>query len=537
MNKLLILLFCCLSTITIYSQDSNQTAPLLVRFQEGVDGKAFFRQFQKASKNNAGLQIERRVSKLLNIYKLKEEPASASNNIIEGLKKSKGVLSVGYDEPATYRNTTPNDDLYKDQWNLEKINLPEVWAETKGGTTANGDDIVVAILEMGVTLDHPDIADNIWTNTGETPDDGIDNDGNGYIDDFFGLNLNDLTDNHPLKNHGTEVAGVIGAHTDNGIGMAGVNWDIKMLFLSEVDFTSDVIEAYEYLYNLRKKYNETNGREGALIVANNNSFGWNSRPEDLQFGIELCEMYNFMGSVGILSVGAGPNEDTDVEVVGDVPTNCTSRYFIGVTSTDRTDNKRGGYGATSIDIGAPGEDIPATSEADDYCMCSGTSFAAPHVAGAIGLMYSVQCSQLANDAINNSSGTARFMRDILLAGVDPISSLEDITVTGGRLNVLQAINNLQVYCGSNESNRLAISNVYPSPVESEITIKYETPDYEPYIFSINNALGQVVRTRVITPPRFTEPIETEDVSGLPAGVYFVSFQREDKVVAKRFIVR
>ena len=536
MNKLLILFLCCLSTIT-YSQSTNQSAPLLVRFQEGIDGKAFVKQFQTASRSNASFQIERRVSKLLNIYKLKSTPSLVTSNILENLKKRREVLSIGYDEPAIYRNTVPNDDLYKDQWNLEKIKLPEVWSETRGGLTANGDEIVIAVLEMGVTLDHPDIADNIWTNAGEIPDDEIDNDGNGYIDDFFGLNLNDFTDNHPLKNHGTEVAGVIGARTDNGIGMAGVNWDIKMLFLSEVDFTSDVIEAYEYLYNLRKKYNETDGREGALVVANNNSFGWNSRPEDLQFGIELCEMYNLMGSVGILSVGAGPNENVDVEIVGDVPTNCTSRYFIGVTSTDRSDNKVGGFGAISIDIGAPGEEIPATSEADEYCMCSGTSFAAPHVAGALGLMYSVQCSQLASDVIVNASGTARFMRDILLAGVDPVSSLEDITVTGGRLNVLQAINNLQVYCGGNQSSRLAIGNVYPSPVESEITIEYETPDFEPYIFSISNALGQVIRTRVITPPRFTAPIETEEVSGLPAGVYFVSFQREDRIVAKRFIVR
>jgi len=188
-----------------------------------------------------------------------------------------------------------------------------------------------------------------------------------------------------------------------------------------------------------------------------------------------------MGSVGILSVGAGPNENVDVEIVGDVPTNCTSRFFIGVTSTDRDDNKRGGFGATSIDIGAPGEDIPATSEADEYCRCSGTSFA--------------------------------------------------------RLNVLQAINNLQVYCGANQSNSLTIGNVYPSPVDSELTIEYVTPDFEPYIFSISNALGQVVRTRVITPPRFTEPIETENVSGLSAGVYFISFQRDDQIVAKRIVVR
>ena len=165
MNKLLILLFCFLSTIT-YSQNTDQSAPLLVRFQEGVNGKAFIQQFQTSSRSGTDLQIERRVSKLLNIYKLKSTTSLANKNALESLKKRREVLSIGYDEPATYRNITPNDNLYEDQWNLEKINLPEVWSETRGGSTAKGDDIVVAILEMGITLDHPDIADNIWTNAG-----------------------------------------------------------------------------------------------------------------------------------------------------------------------------------------------------------------------------------------------------------------------------------------------------------------------------------------------------------------------------------
>lgn len=517
------------------------TSNILIRFQDKVEAYNFVDTYQSFGRNKVQFTIKRQISKLLNLYSIEYSGHPAEGDlIITNLQKERAVLNVGYDTPLKYRNTTPNDEFFNDQWNLERIQLPQVWEETTGGLTANGDQIVLAVLEKGIELDHPDILGNIWRNEKEIPNNNRDDDNNNYVDDYFGLNLDDLTDNHPVLSHGTQVSGIIGAKTNNGEGMAGINWDAKILFLSGVDLSSEVIEAYEYLYNLRKKYNDTNGQEGAFIVANNNSFGWdNTRPTELFMGVELCEMYDLMGAVGILSIGAGPNNDVDVEIVGDTPTNCKSDFFIGVTSTDRSDEKArdGGFGSVSIDIGAPGESIRATDKGRDYGEFSGTSFATPHVTGAIGLMYALPCSQLANDAKNKPKQTASFLKNTLLVGSDPIRGLESRTVSGGRLNVFKAMTNLQIYCGTTEGEQLAILNLYPNPTAKEIAIAFETPDFEPYQFLITNSLGQIILERTITPPRFAPPLIKEEVSHLSSGVYTVSLVRGNQQVSQRLVIQ
>ncbi|MEM6318742.1 MAG: S8 family serine peptidase [Bacteroidota bacterium] len=526
--------------LTIFCQQLSTSAEIIIRFQPKVDAYDFVDNYQSASRQALPFSIKRQVSKLLNIYTLAYSGTPKDGRqIIRSLSNNRDVLKVGYDTPLTYRNVTPDDEFFDDQWNLDRIGLPQVWKETTGGKTANGDQIVIAVLEKGIELDHPDILENIWRNEAEIANNGRDDDNNGYIDDFFGLNLDDLTDNHPVLSHGTQVSGIIGARTNNGTGMAGINWDAKILFLSGVDLSSEVIEAYEYLYNLRKKYNETNGAEGAFIVVNNNSFGWdNTRPEELRMGVELCEMYDIMGEVGILSVGAGPNNDVDVELVGDTPTNCTSNFFLGVTSTDESDEKArdGGFGEISIDIGAPGENIRATDTGQDYGTFSGTSFATPHVTGALGLMYALPCEQLADDAKSNPKQTAAFLKNVLLIATDPIRGLESRTVSGGRLNVFNAMTNLQSYCGTMAGDQLAITNLYPNPTTGLITLEFETTDFEPYQLIISNNLGQIVFEKSIMPPRFATPVLEEDLSWLASGVYTVSLLRDEEQVSQRLIV-
>ena len=520
---------------------SAQQSYILMRLNEQVDGSNFIKQFQANSRNKPALKIKRQVSKILNIYSLQYNPLTTDGDwLIEALRKNKQVLDAGYDTPLTYRNTIPNDDFFGEQWNLERIQLPQVWDETTGGMTANGDEIVIAVLEKGIELEHPDIFENIWTNEQEIPDNGIDDDGNGYVDDYYGLNLDDLTDNHPVLRHGTQVSGIIGASTNNAIGMAGINWKVKVLFMSGVDLVSEVIEAYEYLFFLRKRYNETRGQRGAFIVANNNSFGWdNTRPEELRMGAELCQMFDVMGSAGILSAGAGPNNDVNVESVGDTPTNCKSDYFIGVTSTNRDDEKSfdGGFGELSIDIGAPGEAIQATDKGGEYGGFSGTSFATPHVTGVIGLMYALPCKQLASDALNNAPQTALFLKNIMLAGTDAITGLKGRTVSGGRLNAFKMMINLQAYCGTRGGEKLDIFNLYPNPTDAGITLEYETKDFETHQLIISNALGQVVFEKSFIPPRFAEPVIKETLTGLSPGVYRLTLKRRGQMVTKSFVVK
>ena len=190
MRRILLLFFFCFP-LFVQSQAINLPTSILVRLQEGIDATAFINQSNNLARNRMDLRIERQVSKLFNIYKIAFNPAIDGITIIQSLQNRREVVAVGYDAPVTYRNTIPNDDLYKDQWNLEKIGLPTVWETTTGGKTVNKDEIVVAVLDRGFHMDHPDLVDNIWTNADEIPNNGIDEDKKGYIDDYVGLNLQD----------------------------------------------------------------------------------------------------------------------------------------------------------------------------------------------------------------------------------------------------------------------------------------------------------------------------------------------------------
>ena len=295
----------------------------------------------------------------------------------------------------------PDDSFFSDQWDMAKIGLPDVWETTTGGLTVNGDTIVVAVLDSGFDIDHPDLRDNIWQNLEEIPNDNIDNDNNGYIDDIYAWNFRDSSNIHHLHAHGHSVAGIVGAKGNNGLGVTGVSWNVKVMVL-DTKAISDIISAYEYVIDQRQRYNESNGTKGAFVVATNASFG-----KDRAF----CEeypvwggMYDLMGEVGILTGAGTANSSWDVEEFGDMPTTCTSDFIITTLNTNEADEKHSGsaYGGVSIDIGSPGQGSFTIKLNDDYGDFGGNSAAAPHLTGAIGLLYSVPCPEIADGAYSTA---------------------------------------------------------------------------------------------------------------------------------------
>lgn len=238
------------------------------------------------------------------------------------LKNLPCVKSVITDEVLQDCGTIPNDPNFTNQNDLEMIGMPNSWDLTTGGLTYRGDTIVVAVIDDGFQLSHEDLKENLWHNPGEIPNDGIDNDGNGYKDDYYGVNITTGRDNHPVMSHGTSVSGIIGAKGNNGKGISGINWNIKLMTISYDHHISQLVEAYNYVLDMRKKYNDTKGSEGAFVVAVNLSSGIEfALPQNFPL---WCSFYDSLGAQGVLSVCSASNDHHNVEIYGDLPARCTS---------------------------------------------------------------------------------------------------------------------------------------------------------------------------------------------------------------------
>ncbi len=359
----------------------------------------------------------------------------------------------------TLRTTFPDDPGFSNQWGLHNtgqtggtfdadIDAPEAWDIATGGTTLFGDQIVVAIIDGGCDLNHQDLP--FFKNTNEIPNNGIDDDGNGYTDDYDGWDAYANDHTIPSSSHGTHVAGIAAAAGHNGQGVSGVNWGAKVMPIAgSSSQEATVVAAYSYVLEMRSLYNETDGALGAFVVSTNSSFGVDfGNPDNYPI---WCAMYDSMGYAGILSAAATANQNIDIDVQGDVPTACASDYLISVTNTTSTDVKNSGaaYGLTTIDLGAPGTGIYSTLPGNGYGNNTGTSMATPHVAGAVALLYAGACPTLLQQYKADPGTVALIMKQYLLDGTDPNASLAGITVTGGRLNVFNAAGLVQNHpCGT-----------------------------------------------------------------------------------------
>ncbi len=296
---------------------------------------------------------------------------------------------------AYFASEIPNDQYFPNQYASGFLSLPTAWDVTKGNNS-----VLALIVDTGILYTHPDLAANVWTNPNEIGGNGIDDDGNGYIDDIHGINAitnsgNPLDDN----GHGTHCAGIIGASANNSVGVAGVAWNVKMIgakFLSSTGSgsLSNAVKALNYGTTLRNK--------GFKIVVSNNSWGGGSYTTALATAIQSA------ANAGILFVAAAGNETSNNDAVVSYPSGYTQANVLAVASTTSSGalSSFSNYGATTVDIAAPGSSIVSTYLSNSYAYLSGTSMAAPQVSG-ISILAQARCGgtltfQQVKDSILNS---------------------------------------------------------------------------------------------------------------------------------------
>ncbi|MFK7782720.1 S8 family peptidase [Psychroserpens sp.] len=527
MKRFILITFILIIGNTSAQQASFVPNEILVQLTEGVDASRIITEFEDASILDSKL-----ISKTLNIWLLRFAPSSITEtDAIDMFYRSNDVLVAQKNHKVTTRATTPSDFFFGQQWqyfqsNDKDIDADDAWDVTTGGTTLNGNVIVAAVLDDGHDTNHQDFQDNIWTNEAEIPNNGIDDDQNNYVDDYLGWSTVTNDDNISGGGHGTPVAGIIGAKGNNGVGVAGVNWDVKVMIIKNNFNTNEakVIEAYSYALDARILYNQTNGQEGAFIVSTNASWGVDfGNPQNAPL---WCALYDTLGANGILSCGATINADFDIDVIGDLPTACPSEYLISVTNTNIDDVKvtSAGYGLQSIDLGAPGAGAFTTSNNNSYGGFGGTSGATPHVTGTIALLYAAPCQELANLADTDPAAAAILVRDLILDNVDPNPSLDGITTTGGRLNINNAMQALMNNCGNllsvndfeNDSN---VIKLFPNPSSGLVNIANTSHEILQNV-SIYSLDGRLVK-RINTPKN--SEIDINDIAG-GAYVFKISFK-------------
>ncbi|HEX5625578.1 MAG TPA: S8 family serine peptidase [Saprospiraceae bacterium] len=442
------------------------------------------------------------------------------------------VLSFQKVYPLSSRGCNPNDSAYLAQYNMELMKFDEVWCYSTSGISTLGDTLVVGAIDNGFSYWLDDLLPNVFINRNEIPDNQIDDDGNGYLDDYYGLNAKAASegDQHQSDRHGTQVVSVLAAKGNNRLGITGTNQNIKVLLCS-ASFSDELVKCYHYFVDMKRDYLNSGGAKGAFIVSSNLSAGFEAFPPDLPL---VCESYDSLGNVGILSAVATINENEDIAIVGDIPGLCPSLFMIAVTNTDRQDQKvtDAGFNAEHVDLGACGEGIPMLDQFGRVQEESGCSFSSPHLAGAISILYQF-CTKLTELNKTNPPASALVLREILLQCGDPLTTLEGITSSGKRLNMLKALTCLNQYCqDSINGGGLSVkNNLGNGPLE----ISFTPETFGDYKLLIFNNLGQIVTKKSIryAPDMLTQHII--EINDWSPGIYYIFIEGSGQKWTKRLI--